>query len=229
MRDHTVVVGFGTKGRSAIRTACASGLSKDQVVVIDPSAKMVEAATAEGYEGVVGDATRSDVLRKAEVQRAGRIVIATQRDDTAVLVALTARQLNPNAKIVAAAREEENAPLLKQSGADEVITSAGAAGRLLGVSVLSPAAGLVMEDLIQQGNGLDLVERPVTKAEAGRGPRETEDLVVSVVRGHRILAYDDPAIGVLEPTDRLVTIVRVGEGSNSRGPAIRGVPPLPPA
>ncbi|SMF62575.1 voltage-gated potassium channel [Streptomyces sp. Amel2xC10] len=229
MRDHTVVVGFGTKGRSAIRTACASGLSKDQVVVIDPSAKMVEAATAEGYEGVVGDATRSDVLRKAEVQRAGRIVIATQRDDTAVLVALTARQLNPNAKIVAAVREEENAPLLKQSGADEVITSAGAAGRLLGVSVLSPAAGLVMEDLIQQGNGLDLVERPVTKAETGRGPRETEDLVVSVVRGHRILAYDDPAIGVLEPTDRLVTIVRVGEGSNSRGPAIRGVPPLPPA
>lgn len=229
MRDHTVVVGFGTKGRSAIRTACTSGLSKDQVVVIDPSAKAVEAATAEGYEGVVGDATRSDVLRKAEVQRAGRIVIATQRDDTAVLVALTARQLNPNAKIVAAVREEENAPLLKQSGADEVITSAGAAGRLLGVSVLSPAAGLVMEDLIRQGHGLDLVERPVTKTETGRGPRETEDLVVSVVRGHRILAYDDPAIGVLEPTDRLVTIVRVGEGSNSRGPAIRGVPPLPPA
>lgn len=127
LRDHTVVVGFGTKGRSAIRTACAAGLRKEQVVVIDPSAKAIDAARAEGYEGVVGDATRSDVLRRAEVQRAGRIVIATQRDDTAVLVALTARQLNPAAKIVAAVREEENAPLLRQSGADEVITSAGAA------------------------------------------------------------------------------------------------------
>ncbi len=209
MRDHIVVVGFGTKGRSAIRTACASGLRKDQVVVIDPSAKAIDTASAEGYEGVVGDATRSDVLRRAEVQRAGRIIIATQRDDTAVLVALTARQLNPAAKIVAAAREEENAPLLKQSGADEVITSAGAAGRLLGLSVLSPSAGLVMEDLIQQGSGLDLVERTVAKAEAGRGPRETDDLVVSVVRGHRVLAYDDPAVGVLELTDRLITIVRV--------------------
>jgi voltage-gated potassium channel len=181
---------------------------------------------------VVGDATRSDVLRRAEVQRAGRIVIATQRDDTAVLVALTARQLNPRAKIVAAVREEENAPLLRQSGADEVITSAGAAGRLLGLSVLSPAAGRVMEDLIQQGDGLDLVERPVTKAEAGRGPRETDDLVVSVVRGHRVLAYDDPAIGMLEPTDRVVTIVRVGP-DRSRAPlgtpGMPGVPPLPPA
>lgn len=232
MRDHIVVVGFGTKGRSAIRTACAAGLRKDQVVVIDPSAKVVEAATAEGYEGVVGDATRSDVLRRAEVQRAGRIVIATQRDDTAVLVVLTARQLNPGAKIMAAVREEENAPLLKQSGADEVITSAGAAGRLLGLSVLSPAAGRVMEDLIQQGDGLDLVERPVTKAEAGLGPRDTADLVVSVVRGHRVLAYDDPAIGVLQLTDRLVSIVRMGPDRRHAqlgAPGMPGVPPLPPA
>lgn len=209
MRDHTVVVGFGTKGRSAIRTVCASGLRKEQVVVIDPGSKMVDAAKAEGYEAVLGDGTRGDVLRRAEVQRAGRIIIATERDDTAVLVALTARQLNPRAKIVAAVREEENAPLLRQSGADEVVTSAGAAGRLLGLSVLSPAAGRVMENLMHQGSGLDLVERPVTKAESGRTPRETEDLVVSVVRGHRVLAYDDPAVGVLELTDRLVTIVRV--------------------
>lgn len=229
MRDHTVVVGFGTKGRSAIRAVCSSGLKKDQVVVVDPSAAVVEAATAEGYEGIVGDATRGEVLRRAEVQRAGRIIIATQRDDTAVLVALTARQLNGRAKIVAAVREEENAPLLRQSGADEVITSAGAAGRLLGLSVLSPAAGRVMEDLIQQGAGLDLVERPVTKAEVGRGPRETDDLVVSVVRGHRNLGYDDPAIGVLEPTDRLITIVRVAPDGTRETPGGSGVPPLPPA
>jgi hypothetical protein len=51
---------------------------------------------------------------------------------------LTARQLNRGAKIVAAVREEENAPLLKQSGADVVITRASAAGRLLGLSVFSP-------------------------------------------------------------------------------------------
>ncbi|GAA3226245.1 hypothetical protein GCM10020256_36500 [Streptomyces thermocoprophilus] len=211
MRDHTVVVGYGTKGRSATQAVCAAGLRKDQIVVVDPSQKMVDAAIAEGFTGVVGDGTRSHVLRKAEAHRAGRVIIATQRDDTAVLVALTARQLNPNTTIVAAVREEENAPLLKQSGADEVITGAGAAGRLLGLSVLSPSAGRVMEDLMQQGRGLDLIERPVTKAEVGLSPRETADLVVSVVRGHRVLGYDDPDLGVLELTDRVIAIVRVPE------------------
>jgi len=213
LRDHTVVIGFGTKGRSAIQTVCATGLKKEQVVVVDPSGKAIEAASSEGYVGVVGDATRSEVLKRAEVHKARQIIIATQRDDTAVLVTLTARQLNRGAKIVAAVREEENAPLLKQSGADAVITSASAAGRLLGLSVLSPAAGMVMEDLIQQGSGLDMTERPVIKAEVGKSPRDTDDLVVSVVRGHRVLGYDDPAIGSLQLTDRLITIVRVSPGS----------------
>ncbi|MEH0634976.1 potassium channel family protein [Streptomyces bottropensis] len=208
LREHTVVVGWGTKGRSAIQTVCATGLKKEQVVVVDPNSEVIEAATAEGYTGVIGDATRSDVLLRAEAQKARQIIISTARDDTAVLVTLTARQLNRQAKIVAAVREEENAPLLKQSGADVVITSASAAGRLLGLSVLSPAAGMVMEDLIQQGSGLDIAERPVIKAEVGRGVRETEDLVVSVLRGHRVLGYDDPSIGELQLTDRLITIVR---------------------
>ncbi|MEV3989752.1 potassium channel family protein [Streptomyces sp. NPDC049837] len=208
LRDHTVIIGFGTKGRSAIQTLCATGLKRDQIVIVDPSSKVIETANADGFTGVIGDATRSDVLLRAEVQRARQIVIATQRDDTAVLVTLTARQLNRGAKIVAAVREEENAPLLRQSGADAVITSASAAGRLLGLSVLSPSAGTVMEDLIQQGSGLDLVERPVIKAEVGKNVRETDDLVISVLRGHRLLGYDDPAASPLQLTDRLITIVR---------------------
>ncbi|MCY0934223.1 potassium channel family protein [Streptomyces sp. H34-S4] len=208
LRDHTVVVGFGTKGRSALQTLLATGLGKEQVVIVDPSAKVIDIANAEGFTGVVGDATRSDVLLRAETQKARQIVIATQRDDTAVLVTLTARQLNRGAKIVAAVREEENAPLLRQSGADAVITSASAAGRLLGLSVLSPSAGTVMEDLIQQGSGLDLIERPITKAEVGKSVRDTGDLVVSVLRGHRLLPYDDPHASPLQLTDRVISIVR---------------------
>lgn len=217
LRDHTVVIGFGTKGRSAVQTLCATGLKREQVVVVDPNSKVIEAANADGFAGVIGDATRSDVLIRAELQRARQIVIATQRDDTAVLVTLTARQLNRGAKIVAAVREEENAQLLRQSGADAVITSASAAGRLLGLSVLSPSAGTVMEDLIQQGSGLDLVERPVIKGEVGLNVRDVHDLVVTVKRGHRLLGYDDPEASPLQLTDRVIAIVRVSAAAAGAG------------
>ncbi|MEW2426275.1 potassium channel family protein [Streptomyces sp. NPDC017943] len=208
LRYHTVVVGYGTKGRTALQALRATGLSPQNVAVIDPDPDAADVAAADGYVAVVGDATRSEVLRQAKLEKAGRIIIATRRDDTAALVALSARQLNRTAKIVAAVREEENAALLRQSGADSVITSASAAGRLLGMSCLSPGAVAVMNDLSQRGSGLDLVERPVVKSEVGRNVADVDGIVLSVLRGHRLLAYDLPEASPLQLTDRLITIVR---------------------
>lgn len=209
LHDHVVIVGYGTKGRSAAQTLIGRGIPQARIVIVDPSPKVVQSAADEGYVGVVGDATRNDVLLRAEAQHAKEIVIAAQRDDTAVLVTLTARQLNKRAHIVASVREEENAPLLRQSGANAVITSSSAAGRLLGLSMLSPSVGVVMDDLITYGSGLDLIERPVTRAEAGKAPRELHDLVVSIKRGNRLLDHDDPEAAPLQLTDRLIAIHRV--------------------
>ena len=55
---------------------------------------------------------------------------------------------------------------------------------------------------------MDLAERPVTRAEAGRSPRECEDLVVAVVRGRRVLKFTDPEVAVLQLTDRIITVRR---------------------
>jgi voltage-gated potassium channel len=208
LHDHVVIVGFGTKGRSAAQTLIGRGVPQGRIVVVDPSPKVVQAAAAEGFVAVGGDATRNEVLLRAEVGRARQVVIAAQRDDTAVLVTLTARQLNATAHIVASVREEENAPLLRQSGADAVITSSSAAGRLLGLSMLSPSAGRVMDDLITYGSGLDLIERAVQPGEIGLVPRELRDLVVSVKRGKDLLDHDNGELGVLRDGDRLIAIHR---------------------
>ncbi|GAA0422867.1 potassium channel family protein [Streptomyces luteireticuli] len=206
MRDHTVVIGYGTKGRHTIETLIGQGLPKEKIVVVDPQKKAVDAAAVDGLVGVLGDATRSETLRRAELQSAARIVVTTQRDDTAALVTLTARQLNKHATIVVAVREDENVPLLRQSGANTVVTSSSSAGRMLGMSMVSPYVGDVLEDLLTYGQGLDVVERPVTKSEAGRSPRDCADLVVAVVRGHRLLNYTDAEAQSLHLTDRVITI-----------------------
>ncbi len=206
MRDHTVVIGYGTKGRHTIETLVGQGRPKDRIVVVDPQKKAVDAAACDGIVGVVGDGTRSDTLLRAELQNASHVVITTERDDTAALVTLTARQLNKRATIVVAVREDENVPLLRQSGANTVVTSSSSAGRMLGMSMVSPYVGTVLEDLLTYGTGLDVAERPVTKAEAGRSPRDCADLVVAVVRGHRLLNFTDPEATPLRLTDRVITI-----------------------
>ncbi|GAA2824751.1 potassium channel family protein [Kitasatospora paracochleata] len=210
VREHTVVIGYGTKGRSAVSALLGQGVEASSIVVVDPQSRAVDQATRDGLTGVVGDATRTETLLRAELPRAARVVVAPERDDTAALITLTARQLNRGATVVAAVREDENAPLLRQSGADVVVTSSSSAGRLLGMSMLSPHAGSVMEDLLTYGRGLDVVERPVTRAEAGHSPRESGDLVVAVVRGRRLLNYTEPEVATLQLTDRLIVIRPAG-------------------
>ncbi|WP_344446232.1 NAD-binding protein [Kitasatospora nipponensis] len=225
VREHAVIVGYGTKGRSAVQTLLGQGVARESIVVVDPQRRVIEQATQDGLVGVVGDATRTETLVRAELARAAWVVVAPERDDTAVLVTLTVRQLNKGATVVAAVREDENAPLLRQSGADVVVTSSSSAGRLLGMSMLSPHAGAVMEDLLTYGQGLDVVERPVTGAESGRSPRECADLVVAVLRGRRLLNFAEPEAAVLQATDRVITIQRSEPGPEGAGPGGRGVAP----
>ncbi len=144
MREHTVVVGYGTKGRNAVHTLIGQGAARDTIVVVDPRHQAVETANNDGLVGVLGDGTRSETLLRAEIRHAAQVVITTQRDDTAVLTTLTARQLNPRAVIVVAVREDEHVPLLRQSGASTVVTSSSSAGRLLGMAVVSPYVGAVL-------------------------------------------------------------------------------------
>ena len=212
LQDHTIVCGYGVKGRAAIETLLAHDKPRAAIVVIDERDAAIEEAKRSGHAGVLGDASSSAVLESAGVREAAAVVVAPDRDDSAVLITLTARELNPGARIVASVREEENAHLLRQGGADSVVVSSGAAGRLLGHAVKSPLVVQVLEDLLSVGAGLDITERQVEDAEDGKrlGTFATEAPIIAVVRGDRVLRFDDAEIGELRRGDRLVCLCTNG-------------------
>ena len=216
VNNHTVIVGFGTKGRSALHGLLDDGRPLSQIVVIDDSPDAVDEANRAGVAVVPGDGTRSEVLRSAEIERAAEVIVAAHRDDTAVLTILTARRLNPKARIVAAVREAENAQLILQSGADSVITSAAAAGRLLALSATSPTAGGIMEDLLVAGEGLEVVEREITSHELGLAPSESTDMVLAVIRDGRTTRFDQEGVRLFQRGDRVVVIRHAANGSAER-------------
>jgi voltage-gated potassium channel len=206
MGQHVVIVGYGTKGRSAVETLVNNGQDRDAIVVVDPSPVALQDAHADGLAVVTGDATRREVLRRAGVSDASHVIITTNRDDSNVLTTLTARQLNPEAWIVAAVREQENVPLMRQSGANSVITSSDAVGRLLGLSSLSPTLGSVMEDLLTYGEGLEVAERDLLVTEVGKQPQSLPDQVIAVVRDEKVYRYFDPVVTQLARGDRLIVV-----------------------
>jgi voltage-gated potassium channel len=212
MRNHIVVVGFGTKGRSAVETLQNNGTNPTQVVIIDSRPSAITDANVRGYAAIEGDATRREILRRAEIMKAREVLITVDRDDSAILVMLTVRQLNPSAHVVVAVREDANASLLRQSGANAVVTSSEAVGRLLGLSAVSPHLGTVIEDLLSSNEGLEVIERPVSKEEIGRSPSEVEgERVIAVVRNKTLRRFYDPTVASLEAGDQVVVVRQAAE------------------
>ncbi|HET7735050.1 MAG TPA: potassium channel family protein [Nocardioidaceae bacterium] len=206
MGEHVVVVGYGTKGRSAIQLLVNNGTEKADIVVVDPDPTGASEANADGYTVVAGDATRRDVLRRAGVGKARQVIITTDRDDSTVLSTLNVRALNPKAYVVASVREEANVQLVRQSGADSVITSSSAVGRLLGLSSMSPALGYVMEDLLSYGEGLEVAQRDLLLPEVGKQPQQLPDQVIAVIRDGQVHRYYDPVVSTLARGDRLIVV-----------------------
>src|SRR5918992_606885 len=208
LTDHVIICGFGTKGRAAADTLLAHGFRPDRIVVVDEREEPRSQATDIGLAAVAGSAATQGALREAGIETAAQVVVAVSRDDAAVLATLTARELNPSANVVAAVREDENAHLLHESGADSVVTSSSAAGRLLGLATTAPHITEVLEDLITVGAGLDIVERPVTEAEVGSlESLRLRNPVVAVVRDGEIMRFDDQRAAVLRAGDSVVMVV----------------------
>ncbi len=206
LKDHFVIVGFGVKGKSAVRVLLDRGVPRQRMLVIDRNRQAVEEAAASGLVSILGDAARTSVLEEAGIAAAQALVIAPDADEAAVLITLTARQMvQRRLTIVAAAREQENADLLRQSGADSVITSAEAAGRLLGLATEAPRLVRILEDLLATGQGLDIAERPIDESEIGaRSNLNPEHLILGVVRDAEVLRFDDPRTQELHAGDRIL-------------------------
>lgn len=223
MRNHIVIVGYGTKGRSAVTTLRRHGRDMSKVLVIDGRASAINDANFDGVAAIEGDATRRDLLQRAEIAKAREVIITLDRDDSTILVTLTVRQLNPRAHIVVAVREEQNVSLLRQSGADSVVTSSEMVGRLLGMSAVSPNIGTTLEDLLTSGDGLEVHERQVTPEEVGRSPAQIDERVIAVVRNKTLRRFYDPTVATLETGDELV-VVRRSQGPGDRSPREREIP-----
>lgn len=209
LRNHTVVIGYGTKGRSAVAALLGDGTPTSQIVVVDSDPHALEMASNHGLATVQGSATKSDVLKLAGVGRARAVVVAPNLDDTAVLVTLSVRELAPSAMIVASVRESENMHLLKQSGADSVVISSETAGRLLGLATVTPSVVEMMEDLLSPDEGFSIAERLVGEDEVGANPRHLADIVLGVVRSGELYRIDAPEAETVEPGDRLLYVRRV--------------------
>jgi voltage-gated potassium channel len=130
---HVIVLGYGDLTEPVL-----DELGTERFLVIAPEDR-TRALRERDVPVLAGDPSDEETLERAGVERARAAVAATNDDAADALAILTARQLNPELRIVAAATHRENVRKLERAGANTVISPATIGGRLLVRSALGDA------------------------------------------------------------------------------------------
>lgn len=211
LTGHVVVAGFGSTGREAAEELIARGTPPEQIVVIDCLPDAIANAEALGCTVLQGDATRDASLEAARVATASAMVVAAGRDDTSILITLTARHLAPGLRISTTVLAEDNELLARQAGATTVVNPVSFAGLLLAGSCSGTHATEYLTDLASAAGRVQLNERPVRPDETGR-PLATlaTGLGVRIFRDGKAYGFWEAEAAALQAGDIVVEIVPGG-------------------
>lgn len=213
LHDHIIIAGFGASGRKSLEELLSAGVPVARIVVIDCLAERVEAARDMGAATIQGDASRDELLASAHVERASTILISAGRDDTSILIVLTARNLAPKLRIGVAIRIEDNESLARQAGADVVVNPVSFAGLLLASSSHGSHVSDYIADLATSSGKVALRERAIEPAEVGQPLCDIDTgLGVRIYRSGSTIDAADPAAKALRAGDRLLEIVSTSSG-----------------
>ena len=215
LNHHLIICGFGHTGLSSTKELLSRGAKADQMVVIEEKPERVRLAASLGIAAIQADATQETVLRDAMIEKAKCVMITAGRDDASALILLTARHLNPTARLIVSAKEEENVKLFKQGGADAIVSPATFGGYILAAAVDHAHIVQYLDDLLTAGGNITLEERPVRPDEIGKSPASLKpDLLLRLYRGTRILPLAElDQVERFEPGDIMVILKSVRNGS----------------
>ncbi len=215
LQGHVVVCGFGHAGRCAAAELVARGMDKQHILIVDIDQGRIADAAELGYIGILGDASREQTLSETMLEHAKALLVCTDRDDTNVLITLTARNLAPKVRIVSRVEEGENDKLLRQSGASATVLPSRVGGILMADSIESSHLATYVMDLISAGGQVTLIERAPHPEEIGRRPFESRALIVRVVRDRQSHGFWESDL-LIQPEDKLIVIGAPGAAADKR-------------
>ncbi|HVI10841.1 MAG TPA: NAD(P)-binding protein [Candidatus Binatia bacterium] len=118
LRDHFIICGYGQVGRTVVDQL---NRLKIPFVLIENNEGICRELIKEKVLNIQGDAKRHDVLQSAGIERARGVCIVIDNDADNLYITVTAKSLNPKARIITRAGQSRYAQAMRNSGADEVI------------------------------------------------------------------------------------------------------------
>jgi voltage-gated potassium channel len=230
LEGHDIVCGADETAQTIIQELLAT---KRDFVVVDPDrVRLDKLAAATPFLFIEGDPANDDVLRKAGIEKARGVLLSLPTDEANLFVTVTARQLNPRARIVAKGIDVKSHEKMARAGADYAVSPTFIGGMRMVSQMVRPAAVTFLDMMLRErdkayrvdeitiGPGSRLAGKPLSATEL----REKRGALLVAVKREGGPGYDfnPPGDTVLREGDVLVFITTPESRKDLEALAARG-------
>lgn len=156
LNNHIIICGFGRNGRQAARKLMQH---KKPFLIIDR--KEIERRQDEFDDTIFlrGNAVEDEVLKRAGVERASGLIAALPSDADNLFIVISAKEINPNLKIISRASNSNSISKLKTAGAENVIMPDKIGGEHMASLLVTPDLVEFMDNITLEGTkSINLLE-----------------------------------------------------------------------
>ena len=187
LRKHYIICGVGRVGGNVAQEMAAT---EREFVAIDEDDGAVRRFEEKYPDHLYlhGDGSDDDVLLAAGIRHAAGVFAVTGDDNRNIVISLTAKQLNPEVRVVARCHEVRNIEKAKKAGADATVSPDFTGGLRIASAMVRPAVVTFMDEMLKSHDNLRVEEVKVPEGFpggrlAGIGPQSRDFLFVAV-RAH---------------------------------------------
>jgi len=211
LHGHYIICGFGRIGEIIARQLKERHIP---FVVVENKPELVAGLDELGYDVLVGDATKEEVLMEAGIDRAKGLIAVVSSDANNVFITLTARSLNPKIFIVARAAEQGSEQKLLRAGANRVESPYELGGRKMAQSILRPNVVTFLDLAMKEDVDLSMEEIPVASTSLLVGTalkdsgirQKLNTIIVSIKRANGDMIFNPSPGTQIEAGDTLIAL-----------------------
>ena len=157
LKDHYIMCGIGRVGRNVANELAATGRP---YVVVDEAMQSIETHLEHfpATRHIHGDACDDDVLIRAHIDSARGVFAVTGDDSRNLLITITAKQLNPEVRVVARCHEVRNIEKIRKAGADAIVSPDFTGGLRIASAMIRPHVVSFLDEMLKSDQGLRVEE-----------------------------------------------------------------------
>lgn len=157
LKDHYIVCGVGLVGSNVAHELDVTGRA---CVIIDSNMATIHRYLESHPDQLYlhGDATDNDMLLAAGVTKACGVFAVAHDDGMNLVISLSAKQLNPNLRVVARCHDVKNVEKTRRAGADEVVSPDFTGGLRLVSAMVRPNVASFLDDMFKTDDSVRIEE-----------------------------------------------------------------------